>query len=57
MGLLSRLTSAFRSEGSINVTATPLAAGALLSVVGESFYKPVLERTAEIAASVPVTCA
>jgi hypothetical protein len=49
MGFLSRLTSAFRSEGAFTVTAEPLAAGGLLSVVGESFYKPALERTAAIA--------
>jgi hypothetical protein len=49
MGLLSRLTSAFRSEGSFAVTAEPLASGALRSVVGESFYKPALERTAAMA--------
>jgi HIRAN domain len=49
MGFLSRLTSAFRSEGSFTVTAEPLAAGALCSVVGESFYKPALERTAAMA--------
>jgi hypothetical protein len=49
VGFLSRFTSAVRSEGTINVTATPLAAGALLSVVGESFYKPALERTAALA--------
>jgi hypothetical protein len=49
MGLLSRLTSAFRSEGSFTVSAEPLAAGALRSVVGESYYKPALERTAAIA--------
>jgi hypothetical protein len=49
MGFLSRLTSAYRSEGAFTVTAEPLAAGALLSVVGESFYKPALDRTAAIA--------
>jgi hypothetical protein len=51
MGFLSRLTPTFRSEGAFTVTAAPLAAGALLSVVGESFYKPALERTAAIAVS------
>ena len=49
MGFLSRFMSPRASEGSIKVTATPLAAGALLSVVGESFYKPALERTAALA--------
>jgi hypothetical protein len=49
MGLLSRFTSAVRSESSFKVTAEPLAAGALLSVVGESHYKPALERTAAMA--------
>jgi HIRAN domain len=49
VGFLSRLTSTFRSEGSFKVSAEPLAAGALRSVVGESFYKPALERTATIA--------
>jgi hypothetical protein len=49
MGLLSRLTSGPRSERAFTVTAEPLAAGALLSVVGESHYKPALERTAAMA--------
>jgi hypothetical protein len=49
MGLLSRLTSAVRNEGSFKVTATPLASGGLCSVVGESYYKPALERTAAMA--------
>jgi HIRAN domain len=49
MGLFSRLTSAVRSERSFNVIAEPLAAGALLAVVGESHYKPALERTAAMA--------
>jgi hypothetical protein len=49
MGFLSRLISAFHSEGAFTATAEPLAAGALLSVVGESHYKPALERTAAIA--------
>jgi HIRAN domain len=49
MGFLSRLTSAFRSEGAFTVRAETLAAGALLSVVGESHYKPALERTAAMA--------
>jgi hypothetical protein len=49
MGLLSRLTSAPRGESSFTVTATPLASGALCSVVGESYYQPALERTAAMA--------
>ena len=49
MGLLSRLTSSFRSEDTFTLTAEPLAAGALRSVVGESFYKPALELTAAMA--------
>jgi HIRAN domain len=49
VGFLSRLTSAVRSEGTFTATAEPLAAGALLSVVGESPYKPTLEHTAAIA--------
>jgi HIRAN domain-containing protein len=49
VGFLSRLALAFRSDGSFTVTAEPLAAGALRSVVGESFYGPALERTAEMA--------
>jgi hypothetical protein len=49
MGLLSRLTSSFRGEGTFKVIAEPLASGALRSVVGESFYKPALERTAAMA--------
>jgi hypothetical protein len=36
MGFLRRLTSAVRSEGAFTATAEPLAAGALLSVAGES---------------------
>jgi len=53
VGFLSRLTSAFRSEGSFTVSAEPLAAGSLRSVVGESFYKPALERTAAMAVNAP----
>jgi hypothetical protein len=49
VGFLSRLTSAFRTEGAFTVTAEPLASGALRSVVGESFYKPALDRTAAMA--------
>jgi len=49
VGSLSRLRSVFGSKGSLTVTAEPLAAGALRSVVGESFYKPALERTAAMA--------
>ena len=49
MGFLSRLTSGHRSEGNVKVTAVPLAAGALLSVVGESHYKPALDQTASLA--------
>jgi HIRAN domain len=49
VGFLSRLSSAVRRERGFTVTATPLAAGALCSVVGESFYKPALEGTAAMA--------
>ena len=49
MGLLSRFTSTVRGGGSLEVTAVPLAAGSLLSVVGESYYKPALDRTAAMA--------
>ena len=49
MGFLNRLTSGFRSEGTFSVRAQPLAAGALLSVVGESHYKPALDQTAALA--------
>lgn len=49
MGFLNRLASAVRRDESVTVTAEPLAAGALLSIVGESHYQPALERTATIA--------
>jgi hypothetical protein len=49
MGFLRRFTSAFRSEGSFTVSAEPLASGSLVPVVGESHYKPALERTAAMA--------
>jgi hypothetical protein len=46
---MSRLTSAFRDEGSFAFSVEPLPAGALRSVVRESFYKPALARTAAMA--------
>src|SRR5262245_8825420 len=55
MGLLSRLTSSFRSEGTVSsegtlrLTCEVLAAGALRSVVGEAHYKPALDGTAAMA--------
>jgi HIRAN domain len=49
MGLLNRLTTTVRREQSNTLVAEPLAAGALVSVVGESHYQPTLERTAKLA--------
>lgn len=49
MGFLNRLASAVHRDESVTVTAEPLAAGALLGIVGESHYQPALERTATIA--------
>lgn len=49
MGLLTRLSATVRREQSVTVTAEPLAAGALLGIVGESHYRAALERTATIA--------